>query len=87
MRLDAMHSFAEELRMMFRITHGVMDAEDAMARELIALNLKMMKKNKLHMKIKLLMKMNIQIFRKNINNNLDYNTIHLIQDFQNFPGG
>ena len=43
MRLDAMHSFAEELRMMFRIKHGVMDTENAMARELIAINLKILR--------------------------------------------
>jgi hypothetical protein len=43
MRLDAMHSFAEELRMTFRVTHGVMGAENAMARELIALNLRMLR--------------------------------------------
>jgi hypothetical protein len=43
MRLDAIHSFAEELRMTFRIKYGPMDAESEMARELIALNLKMMK--------------------------------------------
>ena len=40
MRLDALHSFAEELRAMFRIKYGPMDTENEMARELIALNLK-----------------------------------------------
>jgi len=43
MRLDAIHSFAEELCTMFRIKHGPMDAENEMARELIALNIKMLK--------------------------------------------
>jgi len=42
MRLDPMHPFAEELRTLFRIKHGPMDAESEMARELIALNLKVM---------------------------------------------
>ena len=42
MRLDALHSFAEELRAMFRIKYGPMDTENEMARELIALNLKVM---------------------------------------------
>lgn len=40
MRLDDMHSFAEELRMEFRIKYGPMDTENEMARELITLNLK-----------------------------------------------
>ena len=42
MKLDAMYPFAEELRAIFRIKHGPMDAESEMARELIALNLKVM---------------------------------------------
>ena len=42
MRLDNLHSFAEELCAMFRIKHGVMDAENEMARELIALNLRVL---------------------------------------------
>jgi hypothetical protein len=37
-----MHAFAEELCAMFRIKHGVMDAENEMARELIALNLRVL---------------------------------------------
>ena len=40
MRLDAMHSFAEDLRAEFRVKYGVMDTENAMARELIVINLK-----------------------------------------------
>jgi len=42
MRLDDIHPFARELCAMFRVRHGPMDAEDAMARELIALNLQVM---------------------------------------------
>jgi len=42
MRLDDIHPFARELCAMFRVKHGPMDAEDAMARELIALNLQVM---------------------------------------------
>ena len=42
MRLDALHSFAEELCATFRIRYGPMDTENEMARELIALNLKVM---------------------------------------------
>ena len=43
MMQDAMSPFSEELRSMFRIKYGVMDAEDAMARELIELNKIVMK--------------------------------------------
>jgi len=42
MKLDDVHPFAQELCAMFRVRHGPMDAEDAMARELIALNLQVM---------------------------------------------
>ena len=37
-----MHPFAEELCAMFRTKHGVMDTENEMARELIALNLRVL---------------------------------------------
>ena len=42
MKFDDLSPFAEELRSAFRLRYGVMDAEDEMARELIALNLKVM---------------------------------------------
>ena len=45
MKFDDMYPFAEELRAMFRVRHGSMDAEHEMARELIALNLKIMQLN------------------------------------------
>jgi len=42
MRFDDLSPFSAELRSAFRLRYGVMDAEDEMARELIALNLKVM---------------------------------------------
>jgi hypothetical protein len=42
MKIDEMYPFAEELRAAFRVRHGSMDTEHEMARELIALNLKVM---------------------------------------------
>jgi len=42
MKLDDMHMFAVDLCNTFRIKYGPMDTENEMARELIALNLKVM---------------------------------------------
>jgi hypothetical protein len=38
-----MHPYAEELRSLFRVKYGCHEAEEAMARELIELNLRLLK--------------------------------------------
>jgi hypothetical protein len=46
MKYDAMHPEALELRSLFRARFGCSDAEEAMARELIALNLRIIELEK-----------------------------------------
>ena len=46
MRYDAMHPEALELCSLFRVKFGCTDAEEAMARELIALNLRIIELEK-----------------------------------------